>query len=270
MASGPENGELVVLLHGFPEFSVIWDDQLDSLAQAGFRAIAVDQRGYSPAARPAEVEDYAIGNMVADTLGFADSQGAERFHLIAHDWGAMVAWSLASARPERVISLGILSTPHPLALQDALAAGQDQHDRLGHVPFLRQGNGIPEAALCADGGARIRQGYAGRMPEYLQDEIVRRLLEPGALTATLNWYRAIDEDLSVPADRITVPTLYVWGNADSAYGRLAAEGTAGYIDAAYSFEVLEGAGHWLPHESAERIRQLLLDHARDNSGDRSR
>ncbi|WP_405021634.1 alpha/beta hydrolase (plasmid) [Kitasatospora sp. NBC_00070] len=265
LAAGAKSGELVLLLHGFPEFSAIWDNELDSLAKAGFRALAVDQRGYSPSARPAAIEDYSIENMVSDSLGFADSQGADRFHLIAHDWGAMVAWALASAHPERILSINILSTPHPLALQNALKAGPEQHKMLSHVPFLRQRNGVPEAALASDGGARIRQGYAGRMPRYLEDEIVRRLLEPGALAATLNWYRAIDEDLSVPAGRIAVPTLYIWGDEDSAYGRKAAEDTARFIDAPYHFEILEGAGHWLPHESSETINKLLLSHVRENS-----
>ncbi|MCZ0972654.1 alpha/beta fold hydrolase [Streptomyces albulus] len=113
LASGPADSEVVLLLHGWPEFADCWHAVLPALGAAGYRALAVDQRGYSPDARPPRIADYAVPELVADALAFADSQGAERFHVVAHDWGGMVAWALAGAHLERLASLTVLATPHP-------------------------------------------------------------------------------------------------------------------------------------------------------------
>jgi pimeloyl-ACP methyl ester carboxylesterase len=267
LSAGPQGGEFVLLLHGWPEFANWWTEALRALGDAGYRAIAVDQRGYSPGARPLEIADYAVENLVTDVLGFADSQGAERFHLVAHDWGGMVAWALATAHPKRLKSLTVLSTPHPVALQKAAAADPGQYHRLDYVRFFRRQGGVAERALLADNAARLRSAYGGRIPEQLVEDYVRRLSEPGALTATLNWYRAVDDAFTIPAGRISVPTLYVWGSADAALGRDAAERTADYIDAPYRFETLEGASHWLPKEDPDRILPLILTHLAHHTPD---
>lgn len=260
LAAGPPSGEFVLLLHGWPEFATWWSEALRALRDVGYRAVAVDQRGYSTGARPLGIADYAVENLVTDVLGFADSQDAQRFHLVAHDWGGMVAWALATTHPERLKSLTILSTPHPVALQQAAAADPGQYHRLDYVRFFRRPSGVAEGALLANNAARLRSAYGGRIPEQLIDDYVRRLSEPGALTATLNWYRAVDDAFTVHAGRISVPTLYVWGTADVALGRDAAERTAGYIDAPYRFEALEGASHWLPKENPDQIIPMILDH----------
>jgi pimeloyl-ACP methyl ester carboxylesterase len=260
VAAGPRGGELVLLLHGWPEFASAWTEEIKALAAAGYRAIAVNQRGYSSGARPTEVEQYAPEYLVADALAFADSQGAQRFHLVAHDWGGMVAWALASGRPERLRSLTILATPHPTALQEAAAADQDQYHRLDYIRFFRQPDGAAERSLLADGAARLRAAYGARVPEDVVNEYVGRLTKPGALTATLNWYRAVDDNFNVPAGRIAVPTLYLWGSDDMKLGRDAATRTRSFVDAAYRFEILEGASHWLPEEVPGTIIPLLLEH----------
>jgi pimeloyl-ACP methyl ester carboxylesterase len=260
LGAGPRDGVPVLLLHGWPEFASSWTEELKALGSAGYRVIAVDQRGYSTGARPTEVEKYAPEHLVADALAFADSQGAQRFHLIAHDWGGMVAWALASAHPDRLLSLAVLATPHPVALQQASAADEDQYHRLDYVRFFREPGGAAEKALLADDAARLRAAYGGRVPEHLVNENVRRLSESGALTATLNWYRAVDDDINIPAGRIAVPTLYIWGSDDMALGRDAAQRTAGFIDAPFQFEILEGASHWLPEEAPDKVIPLLLDH----------
>lgn len=267
LAAGPQSGEFVLLLHGWPEFATWWTEALRALADVGYRAIAVDQRGYSPGARPLQIADYAVENLVTDVLGFADSQGAERFHLVAHDWGGMVAWALATTHPKRLKSLTVLSTPHPAALQTAASADPGQYHRLDYVRFFRRPGGVAERALLADNAARLRSAYGGRIPEQLVEDSVRRLSEPGALTATLNWYRAVDDAFTIPAGRINVPTLYVWGSADAALGRDAAQRTADYIDAPYRFEALEGASHWLPKEDPDRILPFILNHLAQHTPD---
>ncbi|MFI5526649.1 alpha/beta fold hydrolase [Streptomyces platensis] len=260
LACGPADGEFVLLLHGWPEFADSWSAVLTALGAAGYRAVAVDQRGYSPRARPPRIADYAVPELVADALAFADSQGAGRFHLVSHDWGGMVAWALAGAHPERLKSLTVLATPHPDALNRAAAEDPTQHHMLDYVRFFRRDDGAAEAALLADDAARLRAAYGGKVPAALVDDNVRRLSAPGALTATLNWYRAPESVISVPAGRITVPTLFLWGSEDVALGRGAAESTGEWVDGPYRFEALEGASHWLPEEAPGRVMPPILAH----------
>lgn len=260
LAAGPTGGDFVLLLHGWPEFADCWTEVLHALGAAGYRAVAVNQRGYSPGARPSEIADYLVEHLVADALGFAESQGVQRFHLIAHDWGGMVAWALASAHPDRLRSLAVLATPHPVALQQAAAADQEQYHRLDYVRFFQLPDGAAEEALLADGAARLRGDYGDRIPAELVANNVRRLAEPGALTATLNWYRGVDANFTVPAGRISVPTLYIWGSADAALGRGAAERTADFVDAPYDFVVLDGVSHWIPEEAPDAVIPLLRKH----------
>ncbi|MDH6116801.1 pimeloyl-ACP methyl ester carboxylesterase [Kitasatospora sp. GAS204A] len=260
LVAGPADGELVLLLHGFPEFADCWTEQLDALAAAGYRALAVDQRGYSPGARPETVEEYAVEKLVADALGFADALGAERFHLVAHDWGGLVAWALAWAHPERLRSLTVLATPHPEALYRALTGDGDQRERSQYVRHFRLPGHVAELGLLADDAATLRALYRGALSPELIESNVKRLTEPGALTGGINWYRALNEELRVPAGEITVPTLFVWGTEDRALGREAAELTADHVKAPYRFVALEGATHWLPEADAERIMPLLLEH----------
>ncbi|MFF3071354.1 alpha/beta fold hydrolase [Kitasatospora sp. NPDC057936] len=260
LAAGPADGELVLLLHGFPEFADCWTAELTALAAAGYRAVAVDQRGYSPDARPEDIADYAVEHLVADALGFADALGSPRFHLVAHDWGGLVAWALASAHPERLHSLTVLATPHPEALFEAMNNGSDQRERSQYVKLFRQPGNVAEHGMLADDAARLHTLYRGALTEELIESNVRRLTEPGALTAGLNWYRAINDELRVPAGEITVRTLFVWGTEDMALGRDAAELTAKHVSAPYRFVPLEGATHWLPEADADRIMPLLLEH----------
>ncbi|WSJ66840.1 alpha/beta hydrolase [Kitasatospora sp. NBC_01302] len=260
LAAGPVEGELVLLLHGWPEFADCWTPVLHALGSAGLRAVAVDQRGYAPGARPGEVADYAVTELVADALAFADAQGAERFHLVAHDWGGLVAWVLAAEHPERLKSLTVLATPHPNALAQAAAEDEEQDRRLDYVRVFRREGGVAEERLLAEGAARLRGVYGGRVAAELVEENVRRLSEPGALTATLNWYRAPSGPLAVEAGRITVPTLFLWGSGDLALGRGAAEATGAWVDGPYRFEELVGASHWLPEEVPELVIPRLLEH----------
>lgn len=257
LVAGPAAGEVVLLLHGFPQSSAIWRPQLDALAAAGYRAVALDQRGYSPRARPGDVTSYRIAHLVDDALGVANHLGADRFSVVGHDWGAVVAWHLAAHHAERIRSLTALSVPHPVAFATALAApAGDQRDRASYVSFFQQAD-VAEEALMAGGLAALLEasGYPGDV-----DERVLAMSAPGALTAALNWYRAIDFTLFCGVGRITVPTLYVWSTDDLALGRDGAESTASYVEGSYRFEILEGISHWIPEEVPEALNRLLLGH----------
>lgn len=253
LAAGPDDGELVLFLHGFPQSAAMWTAQLEALAAAGYRAVAFDQRGYSPGARPTDVAQYRVGHLVDDVLAVA---GGQPFHVVGHDWGAVVAWHVAGRHPERVRTLTALSVPHPIAFAAALASADDeQRNPSAYIAFFQQVGAAEDLLLAGGLAAMLRAaGYPGDV-----DERVRAMSEPGALTAALNWYRAIDAGLAA-VGRISRPTLYVWSTEDVALGRQGAEGTDRYVDGPYRFEVLEGITHWIPEQVPDVLNRLLLEH----------
>ena len=257
-AAGPADGPLVLLLHGWPQTSYCWRTVLPALAEAGYRAVAPDQRGYSPGARPDGVDAYAAAHLVADVLAVADWLGGHDLHVVGHDWGGAVAWAIATRYPERLRSLTVVSTPHPAALRKALSEDLDQKKRSAYM-LLFQAPAVPERALLALDAAGLRKVYGG-LPADVVDEYLAVLTEPGALTATLNWYRALRTWRDQPLGPVTVPTLYVWSDEDPALGRTAAEATAEHVDGPYRFEVLEDVDHWVPEVAGDRLNALLLEH----------
>ena len=258
--AGPADGELVLLLHGFPQTSLEWRSQMEALAARGYRAVAPDQRGYSPRARPEGVEHYRPAHLVADVLAIADWLGGHRFHLVGHDWGGAVAWGLAGHYPDRLRTLTVVSTPHPYALREARhVQDDDQRERMSYVDFFRM-PGKAEETMLEDDGMRLRTMLAGAGPDDAIDEYVRVMREPGALTAALNWYRAMEPGLIGDLGAVTTPTLYVWSDNDIALGRTAAEATAKYVSGPYRFEVLQGVSHWVPEHAPDDLNRLLLEH----------
>jgi pimeloyl-ACP methyl ester carboxylesterase len=266
LASGPPGGRAVVLLHGFPQTSYSWHHQLDALAAAGYRAVAFDQRGYSVGARPGAVEDYRIERLVEDVVAVADELAIDRFDLVGHDWGAMVAWVAASTRSERVRTLTAVSVPHPRAFSVALGEGDDdQRQRSSYIEVFRREGGVAERALLGENGSGdgLRRMFDSTGLASDTDEVrrfVAAMLDPGAMTAALNWYRATDPAVLATVGPISVPTLYVWSTADVAIGRRAAEATAEWVTGPYRFDVLEDVSHWIPETAANALNQSLLDH----------
>jgi pimeloyl-ACP methyl ester carboxylesterase len=260
-AAGPVDGERVLLLHGFPETSFEWRAQLEALGAAGYRAVAPDQRGYAVGARPAALEEYAVDRLVDDVFAFADQLGAERFHLVGHDWGGFVAWYTAArdsgAPAPRLRTLTVVSSPHPAPFEAAKHSGGDQAERSSYFEWFRSPEG--ESIWLANDGALLDAAYAEH-PADARDEYRRVFMADGgaALTGGLNWYRA--NTFHVPDGAITAPTLYVWGTDDPALGREAAEGTAAEVDGPFRFVVLEGVGHWIPELAADELDPLLPEH----------
>lgn len=262
LADGPADGRPVLLLHGFPEAAAMWEFHLGVLAAAGCRAVAPDQRGYSPDARPADVADYAIEELVGDVLAIADELGWARFDLVGHDWGAAVAWAVAAAHPERLTTLTAVSVPHPTAFAQAIRTDEDQMLRSHYIQVFRQ-TGSAERRLLADDGDRLRWMFDRRVPRDRVEDYVARLTEPGALTAALNWYRA-NKLSTMEVEPVVVPTLYVWGTEDVAVGSAAALATEKYVTGLYQFEMLEDISHWVPEEGAARFAPLLIRHLLDH------
>lgn len=255
---GPENGECVLLLHGFPQFADAWTDVIRSISEAGFQAVAIDQRGYSPGARPTAVEDYTVARLTSDVLGFADLMGVGRFHLIGHDWGGLLAWQLAASHPDRLISLAVLSTPHVDAFLNTMNADDDQREKSKYINFFRLPGEQAESLLLANDAQRLRSSYQGKLSARAVESNVRRIAEKGAMRSALNWYRALDLNHRIGC--IEVPTLYIWGEKDPYLGETAALETARYVSGSYRFERLKDASHWLLEEAAGRVVPLLLEH----------
>ncbi|MFF5307997.1 alpha/beta fold hydrolase [Streptomyces massasporeus] len=259
IAAGPARGRPVLLLHGFPQTGVVWRRQIEALAAHGHRVVAPDQRGYSPGARPQRPEDYRISHLVDDVVAITEELGWATFDLVGHDWGGAVAWWTADAHPGRVRTLTVVSTPHPGALATTLRTDEDQRSRSHYMIDWRE-TPTTEERMLADDAQELRDFYAGKVPQDSADAYVRRLSQPGALTAALNWYRAGRPDGAIGV--IDVPTLYVWSTDDSAFGPAAAQETERWVKGPYRFEILQGVSHWIPEEAPEPLSHLLLDHLR--------
>jgi pimeloyl-ACP methyl ester carboxylesterase len=258
IAAGPEDGPGVLLLHGFPEAAIAWEHQVGALGAAGYRAVAPDQRGYSPGVRPDAVEAYAMDELAGDVAAIADALGWPAFHLVGHDWGGAVAWIVADRVPDRVRTLTVVSTPHPRALGLALREDEDQQQRSGYMQLFRQAR-QPERMLLGEDAKGLRGIFERSVPRSRVDEYVSRLSEEGALTAALHWYRAMRLG-NTAAEEITVPTMYVWSTEDVAFGSIAAFATGAFVTGAYRFEMLEDVSHWIPEQAPEALSGLLLDH----------
>jgi len=258
VAAGPEDGPLVLLLHGFPEFWYGWRRQIPALAAAGFRVLAPDQRGYNLSDRPRALSAYSLDALANDALGLIDASGRERVYLVGHDWGAMVAWWVALIAPHRVQRLAILNVPHPTVAYRALRTSPEQMLRSTYAAFFQLPR-LPEAFLRRGGAAWMlrassRPGTFTRADLTCYREAWSR---PGALTAMLNWYRAaLRYPFRPPMERVQPPTLILWGRHDTALRwqsaleslKLCEQGELIYYP----------ASHWVQHEMAEQVSRELL------------
>ncbi|WP_032379606.1 alpha/beta fold hydrolase [Rhodococcoides fascians] len=251
--AGPSDGVPVVALHGFPQTNASWTSVTPGLVAAGCRVIAPNQRGYSPGARPIGVEHYRIEQLTGDILGLLDALDLPSAHLVGHDWGAVVAWHLAAEHPDRVRTLTAASVPHSAAFNWAIREDPDQQERSQYFGLLRE----PEKAervLVENDAQRLRAMFGA---ESLDDEYVRHLTVPGALTAASSWYAAMTREFAnLPP--VTVPTTYVWSNGDTAIGRAGAERCGEFVDAPYRFVELDGISHWIPEEAPGELTAEIL------------
>lgn len=257
---GPADGVPVLLLHGFPQHSGEWDDVVPALHAGGLRTYALDQRGYSPGARPTAVADYRIPELVADVVAVLDALGLDAVHLVGHDWGAIVAWAVAAQHPDRVRTLTGVSVPHPAAMAHALATDSQQKARSSYIALFRK-PGKAEKVLLAWNATALRKLLGGVGDASRVDRYANPMREPGALTVALNWYRAMSRADLAAVGPVAVPTTYVWSDRDVAIGRTAAEACAANVTGDYRFVQLTGVSHWIPDSAPGPLAEAILARA---------
>ncbi len=260
------SGEPVILLHGFPETSIMWANLMERLADEGYRCFAPDQRGYSPNARPEGVQKYIYQELTSDVVALADMLGFRRFHLVGHDWGSVIGWIVVSLYPERVHSWTAMSVPHMDAFRSALADDPDQQQRSQYIAFFQVPE-QPEKWFSANNMELLRALWSS-MPKEQVKEYISVFSQPGALTAALNWYRANSFELKqgyqgAMFGPVSHPAQLIWGNQDIAIGRVAVERTDQYMKGPYRLVELN-AGHWLIQEEPDSVYNEILVHLKSN------
>ena len=257
-------GPLVVLLHGFPEFWYGWREQIQPLAAAGFRVVAPDMRGYNLSSRPKGSKAYGADQLTADIRGLIQERGAETALLVGHDWGGTVAWDLAMNHPEMVDRLAILNAAHPRKLSQGLHhPGQL---RKSWYFFFFDLTELPEAVVHANHWHFFRHFLHDANPAYTPEEIDRYVeawSQPGAATGMINYYRNSVRTPPKKAEAalrpIKAPTLVIWGQDDQYLGPELAEPEHDDVPNLDRVERLPDASHWVHHDQAERVNQLLID-----------
>jgi pimeloyl-ACP methyl ester carboxylesterase len=256
------DGPALMLLHGFPESSIMWTPLLERAAEAGFQVVAFDQRGYSPGARPVGVEQYAINFLVDDVFAVADAVDFDTFHLIGHDWGSIVGWAATSRETTRILSWASLAIPHPGAIPDPDAPPSTPT----YVKVFRR-PGVAEALLGTGGRWFMKTLMYSSMPAAHVAEYDALYAEPGALTATLNWYRALDPASGTAGNSRPVkqPVLYIYGRNDigvfvndDVQSRMPA-----FVEGPFETVGLD-AGHWLIQDEEEIVLDYAMKHLERN------
>jgi pimeloyl-ACP methyl ester carboxylesterase len=259
-------GDHVALcLHGFPESRFSWRHQLPLLAGLGWRAIAPDLRGYGGTSRPERKADYRIDRLVDDAEALFVAAGAKRRLLIGHDWGAMIAWIYAIKRRGPLDGMVIMNVPHPAVFARVMRTSWRQRLRSWYAAFF-QLPALPERVMTARGAQAVADAFTNmardksRFSPEVTDVFRRNALEPGAMTAMINYYRANADlfghfaaDLGPP---IEVPTLIVWGEDDAAIGIEATEGYEPYVRD-LTLKRLPGVSHWVQQEAPEAVNAIL-------------
>jgi pimeloyl-ACP methyl ester carboxylesterase len=254
-------GPLVLLLHGFPETSRAWRKQMPVLAER-FRVVAPDLRGFGASDKPKGIAAYRTSVVADDVVALIHAFDAERAHVVGHDWGGGVAWSVASQHPEIVDRLAVLNSPHPAVMQKALRSNWTQIRKSWYF-FAFQLPWLPEWALTRNGAKALKDSLRisskpGTFSEADLDEYARAFSAPGAATGGLNYYRAAIRS-RVPTRKIAAPTLLIWAEDDFALGMELTRGMDDFFETTPRIEYVPETSHWVMEERPEVVNRLLLD-----------
>ncbi|MDQ0462606.1 pimeloyl-ACP methyl ester carboxylesterase [Caulobacter ginsengisoli] len=263
--------DVALFLHGFPESRYSWRYQLPLLASLGWRAVAPDLRGYGQSSRPRDKAAYRIEHLIADAAGLFDALGAKRRLLVAHDWGAAIAWGFAIEKARPLDGLVIMNVPHPSVFLAAMRGNAAQWKKSWYIAFF-QLPGIPEAAMTARNAEAVARAFTGmavdksRFPPEVTDHYRRNALIPGAMTAMINYYRANVATMARwgpgKAAVIETPTLMLWGEEDAALGLELTEGYEGLVTD-FTLRRFPGVSHWVQQEAPEAVNTALEGWLRD-------
>jgi pimeloyl-ACP methyl ester carboxylesterase len=259
-----DGDELALCLHGFPEHSFSWRYQLPALAELGFTAWAPNLRGYGASSRPQDLQAYRLDELVEDVARLIEASGKSKVTLIAHDWGAVIAWQFALRQRLPLQRLIICNVPHPQAMQDAF--GWTQMRKSWYV-FFFQLPWLPEYALSRDNAKPIADAFANsagdsaRFPPEVCDVFRRNAAQPGALTAMINYYRGLfrgrrSRPRIDPRTPIDVPTLMIWGEDDVALDKSTTLTTGDYVTD-FRIRYLPGVSHWVQQEQPEAVNAMI-------------
>jgi pimeloyl-ACP methyl ester carboxylesterase len=248
-------GRPVVLLHGFPDSGRLWRHQVPALAAAGFRVIVPDLRGYGRSGKPEGVEAYHLMALAGDVIAVLGDVGVDRAHVVGHDWGAALAWGMASLAPGAVDHLAVLSVGHPATLRRTFR----QLEKSWYM-LLFQFPGVAERWLSGDDWANFRT-WANH-PDA--EQVIADLESAGSLTPGLNWYRAnvppeswAEPPVALPP--VQAPTMGIWSTGDGALTETQMTDSAENVAGPWRYERLEGPGHWMQLEAPDKVNELLLD-----------
>jgi pimeloyl-ACP methyl ester carboxylesterase len=263
VCAGPEGGVPLLLLHGFPEFWYGWRWQMEALAEAGFRVVVPNQRGYDTSDKPEAISDYAVPHLVSDVLAIADQAGWERFCLAGHDWGAAIAWNVALQSPQRVSRLMILNVPHPAVMLRYVKTSLSQMLRSWYMLFFQM-PWLPEKVLAARNFRLLASSLlrTSRRETFSSDDLGRyrkAWAQPGALRAMINWYRAAARYQPKMADPLVrVPTKILWGVRDPFLRFRMAEESLQYCQQGELVR-FDDCTHWIQHEDPERVNRSMIE-----------
>ena len=256
--SGMENdGEAVILLHGFPETSRMYYDLIPVLVSEGYKVVAPDQRGYSSGARPSKISDYSIDKLSQDVIDIADAFQFEKFHLIGHDWGSAVGWAAVAIHSDRIISWTALSVPHLDAFLEAISTDKEQQRKSQYIKFFKKPI-LPELYFKIFGYKYLKDIWR-KSSQVEIEKYLEVFKQRGALKASLNWYRENIKDENKMIGDIDTSTLIIYGLKDMAIGEKSVDESEKYLKGDYKIEKLE-SGHWLIQESFEAVSKSIINH----------
>jgi epoxide hydrolase 4 len=265
--AGPQDGPPVILLHGFPEFWYGWRAQIPALAQAGFRVIVPDQRGYNQSDKPRRLSEYRLDVLAADVVGLMTALGYERAPVVGHDWGGIAAWTAAALYPQRIERLGVINAPYPPIVARTLLRHPEQLLKSAYITFF-QIPFLPEAMLRNANWKLLvetmrRSSRPGTFSDADFEHYRQAWWRKGAMTSMLNWYRAlVRRPLRMPLEpQFSMPVMLLWGLKDIALGPELAQASIDLCDQGQAV-FYDEATHWVQHEIPDQVNAELIQFLR--------
>ncbi|WP_420630243.1 alpha/beta fold hydrolase [Candidatus Leptofilum sp.] len=262
LLAGPEDGPLAILLHGFPEHWASWRKQIPVLAQAGYRVVAPDQRGYNRSSKPRDIRPYRLDALTKDVANLIEALGRETAVIIAHDWGGSVGWQFAANYPKMAEKLIIMNAPHPKALGREFRKGWAQRLKSWYMLFFQLPM-LPELALTLSPYQTARQSFqkmTAQREAFSDDDVEMMAVamsQPRAMSSMINWYRALRYPPANKANLISTPTLLIWGEQDFALSRALTEDLEKWVPNIQR-HYIPHSNHWVQNEAPEEVNNAML------------